>query len=456
MEGSIQETHMRFAIIKKILISLNIFNAIKYFYVFSVYFSIFLVCLFACCISIPLILLSRIKIMVCGLNKKVLVGLVDVAFQSQDIIKFLNSLSYKADFIVFEDSLNSSFYHLAPKYIISLPAFLKNIPYVNFFIKKVVLCFYFLFFFLRYDSFILLFKESFLPLSFDCVILNAAGKRVCRCFFGDDIRYRSIQWRIDEKLLKISPPWMNYVAKESNLDFLRTFFTMYFLKLFKIPYWGDKNTCTFAQSSFYRLFCYVEAEQLLFKKARKEPRIIHCPSSRGSKNTNFVLKCIDELKNEGVQFHFELVEKRKNQEVLNLIKSADIVIDQPSTIIARLAAEALAYQCVVITNYKKPYQNYKSFPPIFDYAWDYKNFKKRLKYLIEHPEMRQKIMNGTFEYYSKNHSFQACLEIFKNFFLQTKSPDLKHADNYKNILMESCDNNFQKIIIKIFYNQVSK
>ncbi len=453
MEGYIRETHMKFATIKKALVNLNIFNAVKYFYIFSVHFLIFLVCLSTCFIAIPLIFLSRIKMMIYGSNKKVLVGLVDVAFQSQDIIKSLNFLSYDADFLVFEDSLNSSFYNLAPKYIISLPAFLKNIPYVEFFIKKVILCFYFLFFFLRYDSFILLFRESFLPLSFDCAILKFARKKVYRCFFGDDIRYRPVQWRVDKKLLKISPPWIDYFAKVSNADFLRTFFTMYFLKLFKIPYWGDKNTCTFAQSSFYRLFCYVEAEQLPFKKARKKPYIIHCPSSRGSKNTGFVLKCIDELKNEGVQFHFELVEKRKNKEVLNLIRNADIVIDQPSTIIARLAAEALAYQCVVITNHKKPYQNYKSFPPIFDYAWNYKNFKKRLKYLIENPEIRQKIMDRTLEYYSKNHSFQACLETFKNFFLQAKGPDLRHADNYKNILMECCDNNFQKIIIKIFYNQ---
>ena len=117
MEGYIRETHMKFATIKKALVNLNIFNAVKYFYIFSVHFLIFLVCLSTCFIAIPLIFLSRIKIMIYGSNKKVLVGLVDVAFQSQDIIKSLNFLSYDADFLVFEDSLNSSFYNLATKYL---------------------------------------------------------------------------------------------------------------------------------------------------------------------------------------------------------------------------------------------------------------------------------------------------------------------------------------------------
>lgn len=72
----------------------------------------------------------------------------------------------------------------------------------------------------------------------------------------------------------------------------------------------------------------------LFENVKPRPRdsnsfrILHAPNHREIKGTQFVLEAVDKLKSEGHDIELVLVEKLSNLEILELILSVDLVIDQ--------------------------------------------------------------------------------------------------------------------------------
>jgi len=62
-------------------------------------------------------------------------------------------------------------------------------------------------------------------------------------------------------------------------------------------------------------------------EGNQKPLIIHAPSDRRIKGTEFILKAIENLKSKA-DFDFKLIENMSNAEVINWYKKADIVVDQ--------------------------------------------------------------------------------------------------------------------------------
>lgn len=58
------------------------------------------------------------------------------------------------------------------------------------------------------------------------------------------------------------------------------------------------------------------------------PLIIHAPSRRAVKGTNFLLNALDKLRYEGVNYRLQLVENMSNDEAKEAYRKADIVVDQ--------------------------------------------------------------------------------------------------------------------------------
>jgi Glycosyl transferases group 1 len=63
-------------------------------------------------------------------------------------------------------------------------------------------------------------------------------------------------------------------------------------------------------------------------KPSNKPLVVHAPSVKKSKGTEFVEKAIDELKNEGLQFEYKPIVGMKNEEAKQWYKKADIIVDQ--------------------------------------------------------------------------------------------------------------------------------
>lgn len=85
---------------------------------------------------------------------------------------------------------------------------------------------------------------------------------------------------------------------------------------------------------------------------RERPLIVHAPSSRGLKGTKFIIEALEKLKREGLHFEFRLIENMANEDLIKLLISSDIVIDELySDTIGVLSAEAMATGNAVLTGY---------------------------------------------------------------------------------------------------------
>ena len=65
-----------------------------------------------------------------------------------------------------------------------------------------------------------------------------------------------------------------------------------------------------------------------YPKPRARPRVVHAPTHRGIKGTQFLLEATERLQREGVQFDLELVENLPHAEAQRRFQEADLVVDQ--------------------------------------------------------------------------------------------------------------------------------
>ncbi|WP_435641554.1 glycosyltransferase family 1 protein [Micavibrio aeruginosavorus] len=82
----------------------------------------------------------------------------------------------------------------------------------------------------------------------------------------------------------------------------------------------------------------------------KPLHIVHAPSNRKVKGSDFVIDALNRLEAEGIPFHFTLVEGVSNKEAREIYESADILVDQLlAGFYGGLAVELMALGCPVIS-----------------------------------------------------------------------------------------------------------
>ncbi|MDQ6421278.1 glycosyltransferase family 4 protein [Paenibacillus sp. LHD-117] len=93
-----------------------------------------------------------------------------------------------------------------------------------------------------------------------------------------------------------------------------------------------------------------------------EPIVVHAPSNREVKGTEFILKAVERLQKEGHKFQFRLVEKIPREQAKQIYQKAAIVIDQLSIgTYANLSMEAMALGKPVICYIRDDLRS--TFPP---------------------------------------------------------------------------------------------
>ena len=89
---------------------------------------------------------------------------------------------------------------------------------------------------------------------------------------------------------------------------------------------------------------------------RVRPLILHAPSVPEAKGTDIVLRIIDELRAEGLEFDFRLIEAMPNAELRGLLRESDILVDELfSSTIGSLSSEGMATGNVVLVRYMPEY-----------------------------------------------------------------------------------------------------
>ena len=157
-------------------------------------------------------------------------------------------------------------------------------------------------------------------------------------------------------------------------------------------------------------------------KSKKAPvKILHAPNHKNIKGTDFFIRAVDELKEEGYSVELVLIQKMPNEKVKELMQEADIIADQ--LIIGWYAMTALEAMC-----YEKPVLCYLD-PDLVDLYHaeglisgpdelplvncSFKNVKEKIKWLIDNPKKRLEIGKKGREFAIKHHSLSAVGKVFK-------------------------------------------
>lgn len=224
------------------------------------------------------------------------------------------------------------------------------------------------------------------PTANDALALKAAGKHLYFSFRGSECR-------VSEVFVQATP--YHYVNDEPSLfrddfsDFNKIQYMESISRLFDGVFVTDPELQSYVPNSVI-LPRAINLEEYDYNPPSEsnQPLIVHAPSNRGVKGTRFVLEAVNELRSDGYNFEFSLIEGMSHEEARALYRSADIIIDQLRIgWYGVLAVEAMAFGKPVICYIRDDLKHYLPFPAPLAIA-NPDNLSDVLKQLIEDPKLR--------------------------------------------------------------------
>lgn len=260
------------------------------------------------------------------------------------------------------------------------------------------------------------FEQPFLefPSCLDMLALRAAGKIVIMNFRGSEVRKHSL-------FKKLSP--FNYVD-ENPSNLVRKFPEKLQEKLIQfssvvahkviVP---DPELQSYCPGSIIVPRAINLSEwKCVGLKNKENPLILHAPSRRVVKGTDAILQAVEELKEEGLTFRFELVENLDNKQAKELYKKSDIIIDQLRIgWYGVLAVEAMALGKVVVSFIRDDLlKHFDKANPIA--VADPLSIKNTLRELITNISLREKLSKAGREYCEQVHDSVKIAKDLKNIY----------------------------------------
>lgn len=148
----------------------------------------------------------------------------------------------------------------------------------------------------------------------------------------------------------------------------------------------------------------------------REPLVIHAPTHKYVKGTEFVLQAIEQLRRDGLSFKFQLIEKLTQEEAYRRYREADIIIDQllqGSFGVVSLEAMALGKPVIcyirndLIPTYPQPLPIVNANP---------RTVYEKLKTLITKPELRRSLGEQGRKYVVDHHNWIAQAKQLKEIY----------------------------------------
>ncbi|MEW4281682.1 glycosyltransferase family 4 protein [Priestia megaterium] len=175
----------------------------------------------------------------------------------------------------------------------------------------------------KYDIFHFHFGETFLPDKSDLEFLKNHGKKMVVHHHGSEVRSLTMARKFNPYVL-VKPEWTDIKIQE-NLKILSRYIDHAIVQDYELKsYIKDHYRTTHVIPNSIN----IEEFQPNYPKPKRFPLIVHAPTLRNLKGTEFVLKAVNQLKREGVPINFQLIEGLSHQETKQLLSKADIVIDQ--------------------------------------------------------------------------------------------------------------------------------
>lgn len=252
------------------------------------------------------------------------------------------------------------------------------------------------------DIFIFIWS-SFRPDFSDFKELREKGKIVINCFVGDDARwFYSAKQEYESYGMRAPIYNEDYNYAVSGLRFR--------LKHIRIAekychhVFSRLDQAQLQLRPYHRWNMMVLPEKIKHNPVQRKTKVkvLHAPTHRKAKGTEFVLAAFKKLKSEGFDFEVVLLENVPNEEAIKMYVDADIIIDQliwPGT--GKFSTEALAAGKVVMSHMaydRYPQKNPKECP-IIDVNPD--TIYDELKSVITDYERRQILANKGRDYVIK-------------------------------------------------------
>lgn len=171
-----------------------------------------------------------------------------------------------------------------------------------------------------------------LPLGLDVEWARALGRRCLIYFWGHDIRIAEVEARNNPYFARSIPlydKWMVETPQRSRriqAYYARRGFTCLVGNEFMYPY-----ISTDLFPTFHLVRCAIDTQEVQaapLDPPRGRVVIVHSPSHPVVKGTSAVLAAVETLKKRGLEFDFVLIQGTPRQQALELLKSADIFLDQ--------------------------------------------------------------------------------------------------------------------------------
>lgn len=244
-----------------------------------------------------------------------------------------------------------------------------------------------------------------LPFRLDYVLIKLLSKKLVVIFLGSEIRH----WYLYKKELEA----IGYAELFSTCieAYRKQNFGSYAEKKERVKAAEAFADLVLSQPGFAQLQSkpYYRATVGLFLPeygfavhSRKRPLLVHAPSARGVKGTEFVEEALDRLKVEGIEFDFKLIENMPNHELIKLLVEADIVIDElNSDTIGVLSTEAMATGNAVLTGYMAELVKVPKPCPVMN--TNRLNVYDHIKELILNVELRTELAHSGRKYVEKHH-----------------------------------------------------
>jgi glycosyltransferase involved in cell wall biosynthesis len=244
---------------------------------------------------------------------KIFHGLVNYGTQSGLFARELRNLGYDAISVIGPDA----FKRVTDIELTPTKSFFDRVKRALFYLR----CFF------KYDIFHFYYGTSLLPKQMDLPFYRLFGKKLIMHYLGNDIQGYSLSV---EKYKWTNVSYM--MSRQEGLAYDKLIQSRFNNE---IKYIDKSFVCAPSYSEFSPfsevLPLALDIERFKFSSFPRydgQIRIMHAPTHRGFKGTEFIVKAIEQLQDKGYNIYFDLVENVTHDELLERYKLCHLFIDQ--------------------------------------------------------------------------------------------------------------------------------